>query len=173
MKLIGLGGRAGAGKTLIARHLVERYNFTRTAFADPLKKMLIDAGMCTWEECYVEKTAQSRWLMQKVGELFRKNAHTRYWVRKWEDEVCRLQDTSIGLIVADDIRHQNEAQTIRIMGGTLIMVQRNNHVDANAGLEHESESMVEAVECDYIFMADSGETDKLRWLMDEVMGACQ
>ena len=169
MKLIGLVGRAGAGKTEIARHLVERYNFTRTAFADPLKKMLIDAGMCTWEECYVEKTAQSRWLMQKVGELFRKNVHSRYWVRKWEDEIYRLRDTSISLIVADDIRHQTEAHAIRSMGGTLIMVERSNHVDATAGMEHESERMVDAIECDYIFVADSGETDKLRWLMDGVM----
>ncbi len=49
MKLIGLVGRAGAGKTTVAKHLCERYGFVRVAFGDPLKVMLLNAGMCSRE----------------------------------------------------------------------------------------------------------------------------
>jgi dephospho-CoA kinase len=60
IKIIGLSGRADSGKTTVARYLVEQYGFVRTAFGDPLKQMLLDAGMCTREELWGEKTPQSR-----------------------------------------------------------------------------------------------------------------
>jgi len=40
MKLIGLTGFEGAGKSTAAQYLVERHGFTRLSFAAPLKKML-------------------------------------------------------------------------------------------------------------------------------------
>ena len=38
--LIGIVGKAGAGKDSIANHLIENYDFTRRAFADPLKQVV-------------------------------------------------------------------------------------------------------------------------------------
>ena len=40
MKLIGLTGFAGSGKSTVAQYLVEQHGFTRLSFAAPLKKML-------------------------------------------------------------------------------------------------------------------------------------
>lgn len=78
-KIIGLTGHAGAGKSTLAEYLCTKYGFSRLAFADALKGMLITAGMCTHDECYHEKTERSRWLLQKIGtEIFRKQVHPEW-----------------------------------------------------------------------------------------------
>ena len=168
--LIGLAGLAGAGKTTIAAHLIEKYGFGRTAFADPLKSMLINAGLCTWDECYSGKTQRSRELLQKIGtDIFRKQVDPLFWVNKTEDEICRIWGDDKKKVVVDDIRFPEEAQRIRDLGGILIMVKRGDYVDPTAGSTHESERLVQLIECDHVFMANSGETDKLLWCMDELM----
>jgi len=170
-ELIGLAGAAGAGKTTIAKHLVEKHGFTRTGFADPLKNMLITAGLCTHDECYGVKTARSRELLQKIGtDIFRKQLDPLFWVNKTEDEIVRLWSSEKKRVVVDDIRFPEEAQRIRDMGGIVIMVQRgDDYVDPTAGRSHESERLVRTIACDHLFVANSGDTDKLLWLMDEVM----
>jgi hypothetical protein len=169
-QLIGLAGLAGAGKTTIAKHLVEKYGFARTAFADPLKTMLINAGLCTYEECYVEKTQRSRELLQKIGtDIFRKQVDPLFWVNKTEDSIVRIWAEEKKRVVVDDIRFPEEAQRIRDMGGILIMVKRGDYVDPTAGSTHESERLVQLIECDHLFMANSRETDKILWQMDKVM----
>lgn len=40
MKVLGITGFAGSGKSTVATYLVERHGFTRLSFAAPLKKML-------------------------------------------------------------------------------------------------------------------------------------
>ena len=169
MKLIGIAGRAGAGKTTIAKHLKEKHGYTRWSFADPLKEMLINSGMITYDEAYTEKTPQSRWLMQKIGtDIFRKQVHPLYWVNKMRDSIEDTWEKVSIPIVLDDIRFPEEAEMVRSLGGKLIMVKRTDHLDPTAG-EHESECKVDTIECDYIFSARSGEVDLLLWNMDELI----
>jgi dephospho-CoA kinase len=42
--LIGLSGKAGAGKDTVADYLVRCYKFQRMAFADPMKRFLNTLG---------------------------------------------------------------------------------------------------------------------------------
>ena len=44
MRVVGITGLAGSGKTTIARYLMEQYDYTRIRFADPLKAMLRELG---------------------------------------------------------------------------------------------------------------------------------
>ena len=171
MKLIGLVGRAGAGKTFIANYLVEKYGFKRLSFADQLKHMLISAGMITHEEAYVEKTEHSRWLLQKIGtDIFRKQVDDLFWVKRMSVAVKRFLDAGTRVVI-DDIRFPNEAALVRAYpkDRCMVSVQRSDHVDATAGTEHDSEALVETIDCDKIFLAGSGETDKLLWLTDVMM----
>jgi hypothetical protein len=171
MKLIGLVGRAGAGKTFVANHLVQKYGFRRLSFGDPLKEMLLAAGMCTKEELWGDKTEHSRWLLQKVGtDIFRKQVDPLFWVRRTAG-VVNKHIAAGGRVVLDDIRFPEEANLVRsyLSDGLLIRLERGDYTDPTAGTTHESESLVSTIECDHIITANSGEVDRLIWQMDEIM----
>ena len=160
MILIGLVGKAGAGKTTVAQRWIELYGFERMALADPLKEMLINAGMCTWEECYNKKTKMSRWLMQKVGtEIFRKQVDEDYWVKTMRERLQKKLD-SPARIVIDDVRMPNEAELIREFGGVLIRVVRAGYQDEHAGT-HETEVLLDSIEVDHEIHAASGDIQGL------------
>lgn len=129
--VVGLIGIAGSGKTLVARHLVERHGFVRHRFAGPLKEMIKvglgltdeqldgigknepipDAGGCT-----------PRHLMQTLGtEWGRRMIHSDLWINRWR-AIVRAETAD--LIVVDDVRFPNEASALRSVGGRLWRVYR-------------------------------------------------
>lgn len=167
--LLGLVGTAGSGKTTIAKHLCIQHGFIRTAFGDSLKQMLLDAGMCTHNELYVEKTSQSRWLLQKIGtDIFRKQVDQLFWVKKTSEYIKSLNGNS--KVVIDDIRFPEEAQMILDFGGILIKVARgDNFIDKTAGSDHESECHVQEIDCHHIVLANGGEVDRLLWQMEGIV----
>lgn len=128
--IIGILGLAGSGKTLVAKHLVEEYEFERMRFADPIKRMLrLGLGLTDEEidgEAKMTPNAvfggvTPRHLMQTLGtEWGRRNIHTDIWVNVWRRDVA-LQT---GNVVVDDVRFPNEAAAIRAMGGVLWRVYR-------------------------------------------------
>lgn len=129
--VIGLIGIAGSGKTLVARHLVERHGFVRHRFAGPLKEMIKvglgltdeqldgdgknepipDCGGCT-----------PRHLMQTLGtEWGRRMIHSDLWINRWR-AIVRAETAP--LVVVDDVRFPNEATALRSVGGSLWRVYR-------------------------------------------------
>ena len=158
--LIGLVGRAQSGKTTVAKHLEEKYGFVRHAFADPLKQMLLNAKMCTYDELYHEKTTMSRWLLQKIGtDIFREQVSKDYWTNKMGkflmDNIWEKKN-----IVIDDIRFPEEAGLIYRFHGTVIKLIRMDYFDPN-GDGHVSENLIEEIWADYILKAKSGDLEGL------------
>lgn len=129
-KIIGILGYAGSGKTLVAKHLVERYGFRRTRFADPLKNMLkLGLGLTDDEVDGDLKMAPMerfggvtpRHMMQTLGtEWGRWAVYPEIWVDAWLNSARSLD----GALVVDDVRFPNEAKAIRELGGTLWRVYR-------------------------------------------------
>lgn len=154
--LIGLLGRAQSGKSTVAKMLVEEFNFIRVAFADPLKEMLITAGMVTSEEVYGQKTEMSRFLLQKVGtEIFRKQIDPLYWVKEASGRIENLLVCGVSVVV-DDVRFPEEAEAIKQMEGGVIKIERVDFVDEQAGTTHDSERFVDSIEYDHVIRAETG-----------------
>lgn len=171
-KVIGLVGRAGAGKTTVAKHLMEEFGFDQTAFGYPLKKMLLNAGMCTEEELWGKKTEHSRWLLQKIGtDIFRKQVDPKYWVRKTAEEVHKLLGMGCKVVI-DDIRFPEEADLVRsyLADGVLIRLERADYIDATAGTVHESESLADTIPVHHVIRAESGDVKKLLLCIEEIIG---
>jgi hypothetical protein len=168
--IIGFIGKAGAGKTTVANYLIQKYNFKIFSFAEPLKQMIVTAGMCKREELYgVNKTENARWLMQKLGtEIFRNQVDPDYWVKRGGAIISLL--LKLGDVVIDDVRFPNEAQYISDKGGLLVRVVRDGHkgLEGEYG-EHASEQLQDSIIADYVISAPSGDLQTLYYALENIL----
>lgn len=128
--LIGIIGVAGSGKTLVAKHLIDRYGFARRRFAEPIKRMLRSGlGLSDAQLDGADKLqtlpefggATPRLLMQTLGtDWGRRHVHPDIWVECWRRDVLAAGS----LVVCDDVRFPNEAAAVKALGGTLWRVYR-------------------------------------------------
>lgn len=146
--IIGLCGLAGSGKSEVAKMLLEQGNFERIAFADPLKSMLAAVGF-THAQLYGDEKeveiadlgATPRRMMQTLGtEWGRDLVHPEIWVKLW----LRKVHASKSHVVVDDVRFENEVETIHGLGGQVWRVDR----PGSASADHESERYAASLPAD-------------------------
>lgn len=116
--LIGVMGKAGAGKDTIADYLVKEYKFKKISLADPIKRLVKDIFVLddhtVYDRVAREKVLENwpdwsvRKLLQYIGtELFRNNIDQEIWVKSlW----YRVQDDRTINYVCPDVRFPNELQ---------------------------------------------------------------
>jgi dephospho-CoA kinase len=88
-----INARGGAGKDTFADYLVEKYGFTKIAFADPIYEIAYK---------YFGMTIKDRWLLQQIGQKFREIRPTI-----WIDYAMKKVE-SISLVGISDLRQHNE-----------------------------------------------------------------
>lgn len=155
MRDIALVGRARSGKDTVGARLVERYGYTRLAFADPLKEMALEInpwiptgyGVVVrlhrliadvgWEYAK-ENYPEVRRVLQHTGQTIR-DRDPEYWVRHLVD---RAYNTD-GPIVVTDVRYENEAYALSTMNFRLVRIIRPSLGDPDPNA-HESERALEA-----------------------------
>jgi hypothetical protein len=181
-KLVGLYGYPGSGKDAVAEFLVEKGGWTRVAFADPLKEMLValdpiveinadcspstlSQEMTRWDldlEGVKRTCPEVRRLLQRLGtEAGRDILGEDVWVKAAAVRVHELLKTSN--VVMTDVRFPNEADFIQGVG-TLVEVMRPGCVP----MEHASEQHYGTFEPDYIIFND-GTLDALRSEVDQFL----
>ena len=151
VKIIGLSGLAGSGKSAITKYLVEQHGFVNAKFAGGLKVMtrafLAYRGV---DEATIERMIEGdlkevstrylggrspRYFMQKLGHEFgRLCIHEDLWIDTTADHIAGLPK-----VVLDDTRYPNEAGLVWRHGGIVARVQRpSNNLDVG---QHASEVM--------------------------------
>lgn len=160
--IIGLTGKRGAGKDIVADYLVGQYGFVRVAFADPLKESVGALFGITREQ--IEKWKNDRYVSVSVSvgfELedgyqiptavlsFRKflqrygtEAHRQifgddFWIDQTFEHIRRLLREGRDVIITD-VRFDNEAEVITSVGGTVVEVKRPQNEVAD---DHASEQL--------------------------------
>lgn len=118
-KVIGLFGLDGCGKSTIAGWLATNYLFQKATiapFAQELKNVALRLG---WNGI---KDAKGRRLLRLLGtECGRGCIDENIWVNKWKESITR--SLLIGkIIIVDDVRFENEIETIKSMGGITIQI---------------------------------------------------
>lgn len=146
-RLIGLTGRAGAGKDTVGS-LLQRYGFLTAAFADPLKKMVATLAGEPLSNFY-DRDLKEAWshalgmprrrALQLMGtELVRKHFGDDIWHRgpllRWER--CGKPAT-----VFTDVRFDDEAKAIIAAGGVIVEIVRDvGEALEGAAANHASEA---------------------------------
>lgn len=190
VRLIGIVGAAGAGKSTVALHLQDEYGAKRIRLADGLKRMLCAVGL-TEEQVDGNEKLQPvallcgktpRWAMQSLGtEWGRKLIGEEFWVNVTVMAATRewMENPDL-LIVIDDVRHANEARAIRQLGGQIWTV-RNPNIEPDFTWRgrlrrllridppvHSSESEWRTIKADHV-LRNFSTLDSLKGKVDHVM----
>ena len=176
-KLIGLAGKAGAGKDTVADYLWEKEGAIKIAFADPLRlaasaifglsvESFLDRDL---KEAEVEYWGISRRDMcQLLGtEATKPVFGDNIWLKRWFLSYSAVRDTDH--VVVPDVRFDVEADAIRNLGGTLIHIARPGARLSGAAGEHSSEAGIELRDGD-MYLSNSGSVEELHRKVDELWG---
>jgi len=154
--LIGLVGKLQSGKTSVANIIKEiKPSIVKVSFADLLKEMVFNAGLCTKEELWGEKTAFSRLMLQKIGtEIIRKQVSENFWVDAMEKEIKLYSN-----VIIDDVRFLNEAEMVKSFDGTLLKITRPDIIREGNENNHLSETEQDSIYFNYEIINDGSLND--------------
>lgn len=164
-RIIGITGRAGAGKSAAASMVP---GACVIGLADPLYAMLaamlgIPEPVLRQREC---KESVVPWLGKSVRELLqtlgtewgRGMIRSDVWLRLLERRLEHLEDQGISIVVVADVRFENEVEYLRGRGGEIWHVRRPGF---EGPAEHSSEAGLTADEGDVV-IENAGTLDGLR-----------
>jgi len=147
--LIGICGKANAGKDSVAKFIQECINCRIVHWADPLKEMLISYFGLNYEDVYTQEGKEkyneywgmkNREILQKFGtNACRDNFCVDVWIKTMELRI--KNDIEKENILIADTRFDNEAEFIRKNDGIIIEVVRKSGTFLTKRLsEHSSEN---------------------------------
>lgn len=164
LSVVGIAGKAGAGKDTVADFIVAARGGYRYAFAEPIKQMLrilgIDMDSEYWKQHKEEPIAaygskSPRQLMQWLGTEWGRNMVDKdLWVTMAQ---AKLLELGSGMVISD-VRMENEAMWVRRMGGLMIHVRRENVRQVNA---HSTEDGI-AVDSGDLVLNNNGTLEDLQ-----------
>ncbi len=155
MRILGISGKRGAGKTALALHLAKRYGFVRVSFAEDIRRICRMMFPLTEADLTDPKRKEAPWadydwsprdFMLHLGEFMR--FHDKdYWLRV---ALAKCTDGK-KVYVFDDLRFLNEADALRNVGAKLIRVNRYEHQNPyGKNLDIESETQLDSYKFDYV-----------------------
>ncbi|MDD2975542.1 hypothetical protein [Aquabacterium sp.] len=102
-----------------------------------------------------------RWVMQRWGTEFRLSQNTLHWIHLVNQQIHQLTHSGINRIVITDVRTQDEAAFVRLMGGKLARVHRQDGASmASDTGTHETER-TDHIQVDFDIV-NTSTLDKLR-----------
>lgn len=148
MKLIGLAGRSGVGKSTLSATYLRPLGFNEVGIADEIKIRAVATGVATYEEVFVgPKPAHVRtWLQEEGTERGRNVFGEDVWVRALLARLRKVEETwGIDQFVVTDVRFVNEVEFIHKHGGIVLRIDAPTRF-ANNGMT--AEQRQHPSECD-------------------------
>ena len=175
--IIGVTGYAQSGKDTVAQFLIDHHGFERVAFADPIREMLyeMDPVIPSNEDVYslrvlvdslgweaAKREPEVRRLLQELGVSARLIVDENIWITV---AAKKMYDPEKNYVITD-VRFENEAAAVKIMGGQLWRIKRSGVGPVN---EHISEMELDAIKVDQILL-NNGSLEDLQELITTRMG---
>lgn len=157
--IIGIAGKARAGKTTVANYIRNYYGFSIVNFADPIKRGLeamLDLTPKALDELKIcgnpiipNTDITVRKLLQTLGtEWGREIVDESFWIKLAENEIKKLKNQFFSQtnIVIGDVRFISEAKWITAKTGKVISVKRDVVVNHFGYEKHSSERDLNAID---------------------------
>ena len=182
MSLILLSGNAEAGKSTMAKYIVENYdNYIEFALGDKLKELtfellkLFNISINSIEDLYdVELKKKYRKYLQQIGtECCRKVFGDNFWCEMLSKDINEIVINKGKNIIISDVRFINEHQYFikhyqNIIDVHSVMIKRFNSNDLTSEQKcHISESQIDKIQCNYVIENDM--TNKFFNDIDDIM----
>ena len=114
---VAISGKAGTGKSVLAKLFIEEYNFKHISFARKLKDLAMDLFGLSYAQTYGSE--KDRGLLQQLGPKMRE-IDSDVWVKYVLREIDRNPDADY---VLDDLRYRNELDALKGAGFILIRIE--------------------------------------------------
>ena len=128
--IVGIFGKKGHGKDTIADYLVQKYNFHKLTYAEPIKKICKDIFSLSNEQLTnhgLKEIVDPRWdkspreIMQLIGtDLFRKTFSNNIWVNILREKAKLLLLEGKNIVISD-IRHTNELEHLFTLSNNVLI----------------------------------------------------
>lgn len=161
MRVVGLSGKMGCGKSTVANYLLEMLpGAVCFAFAGPLKIEASQIYGFPLELAYTEAgknstvmlpddknpmgtdTATVRRILQAHGML-RRTQTPGYWDDKMRESLATLRGNGVPCVVVDDVRFVSEANLIKSLGGFVFRINPYEGWNPGSAVNHESETSLD------------------------------
>jgi len=153
---IAFVGKAGSGKTTLARALVKNFGFARLCFAKPLKEVF--QHIVFWRP--LNKSVDRRFL-QILGDGARSLVAKDVWIRWFEFALREHEEAGVENLVVDDCRYLNEVQFLRDNGFVIVRLFGRGYGFKGELGEHPSETELDDWTADY--QVDSSGSVEQAW----------
>lgn len=156
-KIIGFLGNKQSGKDTAGNYLVNKYNYTRYAFGDPVKQICKNLFSLTDDQLNdneKKETVDTRWgikpreMFQRIGTEFGQfgifsifpeiKTHIKFrelWTKlflEWFEKEKQNPDTN-NCVVITDVRFKHEIECIKKLGGIIVKINRkSNNIDQHS-----------------------------------------
>lgn len=185
MKVLGIMGRAGAGKDSVGQFLAEHYGYQVFGFSWPLKTLVAEAfdldrsrmDELEYKESIVPGTFAPdgsprtlRQILQIIGTEGFRAVDPNYWVKRTLTEIelmLSLPETQ-GVVITD-LRFVNEAEAIRAHPLGEIWAVRKIGGSGTSSTMHASETELHSITPDAVLTAKHGRIEDLYWQAEQLM----
>lgn len=175
---VALISEAGGGKDFLAEYAVNKYGYTRYAFADDVKLI----AELWFPHLYGDENNKNRALLQAIGTKFRE-IDEDVWIKSMftaiddEASIRKRYNEATEVIVITDCRMPNEYQALKERGFTFIRVIADEEVRkqrlldrgdkfTEKDMKHHTESFYSRFECDFAIINNGDASDTFRQLSD-------
>jgi dephospho-CoA kinase len=126
LRIIGVAGKAGAGKDTFYEHVLKPRGFLRWQMTLHYKVWLVATGSFSWEDIFITKPPLARKALQEEITDLRKVWSEEIWLHTFQTWMRALQEI-VGVectgIAVTDLRFLIEMRGIKAMGGKILHLE--------------------------------------------------